>query len=127
MSASAAVWNGRFGVFAIFFRASDRPEVGEKCVRSGRASQTLRLEPQRLEIGAEVGGEVGPGQGELYRRLEEPELVPGVVAATLELDAVHRAPRPERPEGVGELDFPPAVRLGVGEDRENLRWQHVPA
>src|SRR2546426_11094987 len=107
MSASAAVWNGRFGVFGIFFSGSDRPEVGEKCVRSGRASQTLRLEPQRLEVGAELAGEVGPVQGELNRGLEEAELVPGVVAPALELDAVHRASRPERAQGVRELDFPP--------------------
>src|SRR2546427_9759570 len=100
MSASAAVWNGRFGVFGIFFSGSDRPEVGEKCVRSSRASQTLRLEPQRLQVGAELGGEAGPGEGELHRRLEEAALVPGVVAAPLDLDGV---PRPLRPEGSHRL------------------------
>src|SRR5437879_8703862 len=108
MSASAAVWNGRFVVFVIFLSRSDRPEVGEKCVRSGRASQTLRLEPQRLQVGAELGGEGGPGEGELHRRLEEAELVPGVVAAPLELDGVHRALRPEGSPRVGGLDLPAA-------------------
>src|SRR5438552_16404998 len=103
MSASAAVWNGRFGVFGIFFSGSDRPEVGEKCVRSGRASQTLRLEPQRFEIRAELGGEVGPGEGELHRRRGEAELVPGVVAAPLGLDAVRRGRRPAACQGGGEL------------------------
>src|SRR5438034_998586 len=95
MSASGAVWNGRFGAFAM---ASVLFGIGaeelKKCVRSAASSQRngrRRLEPEGFEVGAKGVGQVGPGERELDGRLEEAELVARVEALAVERDRVHRA------------------------------------
>src|SRR5881628_1484280 len=80
MSASGAVWNGRFGAFAMaYVLFGIGAEELKKCVRSAASSQRngrRRLEPEGFEVGAKGVGQVGPGERELDGRLEEAELVP---------------------------------------------------
>src|SRR5213594_4423434 len=129
MSASGAVWNGRFGAFAMaYVLFGIGAEELKKCVRSAASSQRngrRRLEPEGFEVGAKGVGQVGPGERELDGRLEEAELVARVEALALERDRVHRAAGAQSPERVGELDFAPRVRLRVGEDTKEVRRQHV--
>src|SRR5215813_5828610 len=48
-------------------------------------SNPSATEIQASEVRAELVGQIGAGQGELHRGLEEAQLVPGVVAPTGEL------------------------------------------
>src|SRR5256886_11398563 len=129
MSASGAVWNGRFGAFAMaYVLFGIGAEELKKCVRSAASSQRngrRRLELEGFEVGAKGVGQVGPGERELDGRLEEAELVARVEALAVERDRVHRAAGAQSPERVGELDFAPRVRLRVGEDTKEVRRQHV--
>src|SRR2546422_927568 len=90
MSASGAVWNGRFGAFAMaYVLFGIGAEELKKCVRSAASSQRngrRRLEPEGFEVGAKGVGQVGPGECELDGRLEESELVARVEALALERD-----------------------------------------
>jgi len=61
------------------------------------------LEVEALEIGPELVRQVGTGQRELHGRLEESQLLPGVVPLALELDGVDGPASPQRAKGVGEL------------------------
>src|SRR2546422_11069179 len=126
--------NRRPDEYATPGRATPRPNAPVVARSSGpdpdRSSNSThgparRLEPERLKVGAKVVRQVGPGERELDRRLEEAELVAGVEAPALERDRVHRAPGGERPERVGELDLPPSIRRRLGEDGEDVRRQHV--
>src|SRR5207247_8483547 len=94
MSASGAVWNGRFGAFAMaYVLFGIGAEELKKCVRSAASSQRngrRRLEPEGFEVGAKGVGQVGPGERELDGRLEEAELVARVEALAVERDRVHR-------------------------------------
>src|SRR5437867_86836 len=192
MSASAAVWNGRFGAFGIvsvilgslrrwrkvwqrrhgksnlaprgwwgavwgargrrwrsvwsgsYSRSPDHPQRPEcsRRIATGapapcRPSRALRptrgfswergSEVEGLQVGAELVGEVGPGERELDGRLEESELVARVVAPALELDGVHGAARRERAQGVGQLDLPASIGPCPRQDLENLGRQDIPS
>src|SRR5262245_520162 len=129
MSASAAVWNGRFGALGI---VSSDPRVTPKVAKSvsepgGQVKPGARLEVERLQIAAKVGGEIGAGQSELDGRLEEAELVAAVVPPALELHAVHGPAGPQDPERVGQLDLAAGVGARTGQDLEDLGRQHVAA
>src|SRR5439155_17518176 len=106
MSASGAVWNGRFGAFAMaYVLLGVAAEELKKCVRSAASSQRngrRRLEPEGSEVGAKGVGQVGPGERELDGRLEEAELVARVEALAVERDRVHRAAGAQCPERVGD-------------------------
>src|SRR5690606_9340985 len=85
-----------------------------------------------LEPGGEVRAEVLAVDGELDDGLEVVELVPGVVAAAAEDDAVDAAALArghpgEGLQGVGQLDLVAAARLGPLEDVEDRRGQDVAA
>src|SRR2546427_515254 len=88
MSASGAVWNGRFGAFAMaYVLFGIGAEELKKCVRSAASSQRngrRRLELEGFEVGAKGVGQVGPGERELDGRLEEAELVARVEALAAE-------------------------------------------
>src|SRR5512132_1589287 len=88
-----------------------------------RRGRPLQLE--RLQVTAKVVGEVGTGEGELDGGLEEAELVARVVALALELDRVHRAPRAERAQAVGELDLAALVGGGLGENSKDVGREDV--
>src|SRR4030095_2824409 len=100
-------------------KSIERP--GRSSRKSPREKSFCRLEPETFEIGAELVPEIRPGQGEIHRRLEEAQLVAGVVAASLELHGVDRPPLPQRAEPVGELDLAPRIGRGLRQDREQIR------
>src|SRR6266705_3234014 len=89
------------GALAIF--------VSERPIRAGRGfrRRPAGLEIEGFEVGAELVGQVGTGQGELDGGLEEAELVARVVAAALELEGIHGAAGPEGAKGVSQLDLAP--------------------
>src|SRR5215470_5620468 len=95
---------------------SNVAEILAECALQVNAGTVPRLNIQTLEIGAKLVGEVGTGQRELDRRLEEPELVAGVEAPALELHRVHRAALAEPAQPVGQLDLPATIRRRFGED-----------
>src|SRR2546428_6271101 len=86
----------------------------------------LWLEVEGVLVSTELVGQVGTREGELDGRLEEPELVAGVVARALEFDGVHRATPPQSPQSVGQLDLAATIRRRLAEDREKLGRQDVP-
>src|SRR2546428_442575 len=73
MSASGAVWNGRFGAFAMaYVLFGIGAEELKKCVRSAASSQRngrRRLELEGFEVGAKGVGQVGPGAREHVEEL----------------------------------------------------------
>src|SRR5206468_604731 len=88
-------------------------------IRAGRS------EIERLEEGAEVLAQLLVLQGELDGRLEEPELVPGVVPLAAET-VREDAPAPEQAaQAVGELDLSTAAPPGFFQRSEDLRRKYV--
>ena len=87
-----------------------------------RRETEMWFEVEGFKVGAEVVGEVGAGQGELDGCFQVAELVAGVVAPALELDAVNGAARSQHPEGVGQLDLAAGVGAGSGQDLKDLGW-----
>src|SRR5215475_2029167 len=85
------------------------------------------LELERLEVGSERLGEIGPRQRELDRRLEKAELLARVMAASLELYGVDGPTGPERAQAVGELDLAAGVWRCVRQDGKEIWREDVAA
>ena len=83
--------------------------------------------PSDVEVGRELVGEIGPPQREVHHRLQEPELVAGVVADALDLARVDRPRLQQLAQAVGQLNLAGAIALGRGERREDVRRQDVAA
>jgi hypothetical protein len=72
-----------------------------------------------------VGAELVALEGELERRLEEAQLVAGVVALAFEGVAVDLLLLEQLPQAVGELQFAACAQFRGGEHLENCRCQDV--
>src|SRR5690349_6971275 len=79
------------------------------------------------QVVAERLADVGALEGELDRRLEEAEAAPRVVAGAGESDGVDRLLGEETAQRVRELDLAPGAPLGMREQIEHARRQHVAA
>src|SRR5581483_10225528 len=86
----------------------------------------LRLE-ELLQDRTQLRADVGPLQGERDRRLDEADLVAGVVARALDLVAVERPLAGEDAEAVGQLDLAAGAFRRAREDLEHLRREDVAA
>src|SRR5262245_64265786 len=104
MSASVAVWNGRLGAGVMLVGLSGQPDrrnrskvrqiLAEPPRQVNARGRGVPSQGQGLQISAKGVTEIGTGQGELHRRLQEAQLVAGVVPFPLELQGVHRALAP---------------------------------
>ena len=79
------------------------------------------------EVGGELVRQIRPAQREVDHRLQEPELVAGVVADAFDLAGVDRPRLQQLAQAVGQLDLAGAIALGRGQRREDVRRQHVAA
>ena len=68
---------------------------------------------RRLQVLAERLGEIRPAQREVDDRLQESELVAGVVADAVDLAAVDRPLLQQPPQAVGQLDLAGAIACAV--------------
>ena len=76
---------------------------------------------ERRQVLGELVGEVGPLQREVDHRLQEAELVAGVVADALHLARVNRPRLQQLAQAVGQLDLAGAIALRRRERRERCR------
>ena len=106
-------------------RASTTPAEG--VVGRLYASPTGAGRSSDVEVGRELVGEVGPPQREVDHRLQEPQLVAGVVADALHLAGVDRPRLQQLAQAVGQLDLAGAVALGRRQRREDVGRQDVAA
>src|SRR3989442_9225932 len=105
--------------------ASGRGRAGAALVERSPASRSSDVEA--FEIGAEIVGEVRPGERELHGRLEKAELVTGVETLALELDSVHRPALAQATQAVGELDLASPVWRRLGAVAIDVGGKHGPA
>src|SRR5204862_3075179 len=70
---------------------------------------------------------VRPPQSKVYDRLEEPELVAGVVADAFHFARIDRPAFEQLAQAVRELNLAGPVAFGGGQRREDVGCQHVPA
>ena len=93
-------------------------EIGRASRRSVRPDRAR----QRLQVGAEGLGEIRALQGEVHHRLEEAELVAGVVADAVDLVGVERPRAQQLAQAVGQLDLAGPVAAG-----RRRAWRRCPA
>src|SRR4249920_185800 len=93
--------------------------------RSGLAERIHLFEIDPFQILTEVFAEIRPAKREVHDRLQESQLVAGVVAGALDTASVNRPRLQQLPKTVGQLDLPGAIRLGGFERREDVRREDV--
>ena len=74
-----------------------------------RLASDADLQIERFQIAAKRVGQVWTLQREIHHRLQEAQLVAGVVAHAIDLVGVDRAIVQESPQAVGQLDFAGAI------------------
>ena len=78
-------------------------------LREAQQESDADLQIERFEIAAERLGQVGPPEREIHQRLQESELVAGVVAHAVNLARVDRPLLQQPAQPVGQLNFAGAV------------------
>src|SRR6476469_4181245 len=77
------------------------------------------FEPEALEVLAKRRAQIGALESKFDRRLQEPELVAGVVAFPFEEVAIDGSAREERLQSAGQLDLAADLGLRVAENAED--------
>src|SRR5437867_5605183 len=102
-------------------------EFERRLCRRHRGPLRTKSERETLQVRAELVRKVRPRQRELDRRLQEAELVAGVIALAFEGKRVHRPPGAQGPEPARELDLAALVLAGLGENRKEIGREHIAA
>ena len=77
------------------------------------------------QVLAEVIAQVRTTQREVHNRLQESELVSGIVSDAVDPAAEDRPRFQQAPQTIGQLDFSRSIRLSRFEGREDVRREDV--
>ena len=108
--------------------AGDRRRRARRRTRSASTRLTGGVgRSSDLRYAENLLGEIRPAQREVDHRLQESELVAGVVADAFDFAGVDRPRLQQLAQAVGQLDLAGAIALGRRQRREDIRRQHVAA